>query len=477
MCPVGARRRRQEALEPPGQVGLIGESQVRGDLGEGLTLEDPRPRSVQSAADDVGMGRDPDDRRERAGEVPRAPPQLRRGGGERDRFGQVGVEIGTKRVGEFVVRPIRPRRHRLAERGSDPGRDGHEAVLGLELILAAHESVVEIGDESPQCRIGQQRLIDGRADERFGQDRGLDVENALPVAGRTARSPVVDDIRRQDGEPGWIRAARSPAELVLDPAGVDDEHRPRVVGVRRIGVVRELGVEDLADAGDERGPGPDDAPIGSCLHRRIVQDVAPVAGHGGLMEELIALVGFSVISVITPGPNNLILWATGAEFGFRRAVPHILGTALGIGTMAIASVVGLAALVAVVPQLSFLMKVAGSIYLLYLAWQVAGAGALAGGRSARPLSVLQGAAFQLVNPKAWAFALSAVTTFRPVELASLSGGLVVAAVMMIVIVPASSVWPLAGGAINRRLVDPRSRRIVSGLLAALLALTVLAIWM
>lgn len=196
----------------------------------------------------------------------------------------------------------------------------------------------------------------------------------------------------------------------------------------------------------------------------------------GGVEQIAALVGFSLISVITPGPNNLILWTTGTELGFHRAVPHILGTAAGIGAMAMASVIGLAALVAVVPQIAFVMKVGGSIYLLYLAWQVAGAGALSRGATARPLSFIEGAAFQLINPKSWTFALSAVTTFRPAELSSLAGGVVVAAVMMLVIVPASSVWAFGGGAINRWLVDDRSRRAVSGVLAGLLALTVVSIW-
>ena len=195
------------------------------------------------------------------------------------------------------------------------------------------------------------------------------------------------------------------------------------------------------------------------------------------MEQVAALVGFSVISVITPGPNNLMLWTTGTEFGFRRAVPHILGTAVGIGAMALASVVGVAALVAVVPGLSVAMKVAGSLYLLYLAWQVAGAGALSRASEARPLTFVQGAAFQVINPKSWTFALSAVTTFRPVQLSSLAGGAIVAIVMMVVIVPASAVWALGGGVLSRWLADDRSRRVVSLVLAVLLAATVVSIWL
>jgi len=214
---------------------------------------------------------------------------------------------------------------------------------------------------------------------------------------------------------------------------------------------------------------------------------APIAGSyktagpqpisvGG-MEQIAALVGFSLMSVITPGPNNLILWTTGTEFGFARALPHILGTAVGIGGIALASVLGVAALIAIVPGFAFGMKLVGSIYLLYLAWQVAGADALSRASGTRPLTLAQGAAFQLVNPKAWTFALSAVTTFRPASLSSLAGGAVVALVMIVVIVPASSVWALGGGLLGRSLSDDRSRRIVSRIMAVMLAATVVSIWL
>jgi len=194
------------------------------------------------------------------------------------------------------------------------------------------------------------------------------------------------------------------------------------------------------------------------------------------MAALLALVGFSIVSSVTPGPNNLLLWTSGAEFGFPRTVPHILGTAIGIGAMALAVVAGIGALLAVLPGLAVVMKVAGSLYLLYLAWQVAGAGALQRSSMARPLGLLQAAAFQVVNVKAWTFAIGAVTTFRPAELSSFAGGAVVAVVMMVVIVPTAALWAAAGGVIGRWLTNDRSRRIVSGVMAGLLALTVVTVW-
>jgi len=195
------------------------------------------------------------------------------------------------------------------------------------------------------------------------------------------------------------------------------------------------------------------------------------------MERILALIGFAIVSSVTPGPNNLLLSASGAEFGIRRTVPHILGTAVGIGAMAVGVVVGIGALLTLLPGLAFALKVAGSLYLLYLAWQVAGAGALREGAIARPMSLLQAAAFQVVNVKAWTFALGAITTFRPPELSSVAGGLVVALTMPVVIVPTAALWALAGGLIGRWLADERARRVVSLILAAVLAVTVVFVWL
>ncbi len=86
------------------------------------------------------------------------------------------------------------------------------------------------------------------------------------------------------------------------------------------------------------------------------------------MAQLLALLGFSFVSSFTPGPNNILLWASGATFGFRRTVPHVVGTALGIGLMALVAGAGIAALVSEVPQLGVAMRLAGSVYLVWLAW-------------------------------------------------------------------------------------------------------------
>ena len=194
------------------------------------------------------------------------------------------------------------------------------------------------------------------------------------------------------------------------------------------------------------------------------------------MDRLLPLVAFSFVSSVTPGPNNVLLWASGAEFGLRRTLRHVVGTAFGIGAMALAVAAGLGTLIAGVPELAVAMRVAGSAYLLFLAYQIAGVHGLARAEVARPLGLRQAAALQVINPKAWIFAISAVTTFRPGDLPVASGSLFVAATMMAVIVPTAALWAGAGGAIGRLLTDERRRRAMSLVLAALVVATVASVW-
>jgi threonine/homoserine/homoserine lactone efflux protein len=195
------------------------------------------------------------------------------------------------------------------------------------------------------------------------------------------------------------------------------------------------------------------------------------------VDQLVALIGFSFVSSVTPGPNNVLLWASGTQFGFRRTIPHVVGTAIGLGAMALALAAGLGVLITTVPEIAFAMKLAGSAYLLYLAYQIAGAHALERSEVARPLGVAQAAAFQAINPKAWIFALGAITTFRPAELPGLAGGAMVALTMMVVIVPSAAIWAWAGGAIGRLLTGGRGHRVLSLGLAVILAATVITVWL
>jgi len=122
------------------------------------------------------------------------------------------------------------------------------------------------------------------------------------------------------------------------------------------------------------------------------------------------------------------------------------------------------------------MKIAGSVYLLYLAVQVARMRGLTPTAIARPLGFVAAVAFQLINPKAWIFAVGAMTTFRPPDVSVVVGSLLVAATMAAMVIPTAAVWAAAGGAVNRLMTSETRRRVVGGIMAILVAATVVSVW-
>ena len=194
------------------------------------------------------------------------------------------------------------------------------------------------------------------------------------------------------------------------------------------------------------------------------------------MREFWGLVVFGVVTSGTPGPNNALLWTSGMQFGFRGSLPHVVGTALGIGVLAVAVAAGVGVLVTAVPAVETTLKVVGSIYLLWLAWRIAGSGAARAGTLGAPLSVRQGLAFQLVNPKVWLYALGAMSAFRPDDRPVVTGSALVVANMMVVAFLTACAWAGGGTVLRRFLRGDRTTRIVNAVLAAVLAGSVTFIW-
>jgi threonine/homoserine/homoserine lactone efflux protein len=127
-----------------------------------------------------------------------------------------------------------------------------------------------------------------------------------------------------------------------------------------------------------------------------------------------AFVVFALVSLFTPGPNNLMLMASGVNYGFRRTLPHALGVAFGFGFLVLLVGIGLGAVFVAFPPLYTVLKFAGAAYLVYLAWLIARSGPAESGKGGRPLTFLQAAAFQWVNAKALVMAVGAVSTYAAV---------------------------------------------------------------
>jgi threonine/homoserine/homoserine lactone efflux protein len=197
---------------------------------------------------------------------------------------------------------------------------------------------------------------------------------------------------------------------------------------------------------------------------------------GGEMNQLLGLAGFALVGSITPGPNNSLLLASGSRFGFRRTVPHVAGTAVGIGALVFAVAAGVGVVLLAVPGIDLALKAVGSAYLLYLAARILRSRGTGETAAARPLGLLGAVAFQFANPKGWLFALAAAGTFLPPGLAPLAGGLAVAATCAIVILGTAAVWAAGGAALHRLADDGRTQRVVNVALALVLAASVAFIW-
>ncbi|OAZ96050.1 LysE family translocator [Halomonas sp. G11] len=182
---------------------------------------------------------------------------------------------------------------------------------------------------------------------------------------------------------------------------------------------------------------------------------------------LAALTAFAFVTTVTPGPNNLMLMASGANFGFRKTLPHMLGIMVGVSVMVLVVGGGLMSLFDAYPLLSKVLQAVSIAYLLWLAWKIANAAPLkASDEKGTPMTFLQAAAFQWVNPKAWAMCLSAITLYAPDR--TLLSVVMVASVFAMVSFPAISIWAWLGLVVRQWLTSPRRNRAFNITMAVLL---------
>ncbi|MFT4518460.1 MAG: threonine/homoserine/homoserine lactone efflux protein [Halioglobus sp.] len=183
---------------------------------------------------------------------------------------------------------------------------------------------------------------------------------------------------------------------------------------------------------------------------------------------LLALIVFAFASSITPGPNNMMLMASGANFGFRRTVPHMLGVSLGFTLMVLLVGIGLVQIFVSFPVSYTVLKVVSVVYLVYLAWKIATAAptTTSKGEGGTPMTFMQAVLFQWVNPKGWTMALTAVSIYSPSQ--SLSAVASVAGVFGAVNFPCIFVWVVMGLQMQRLLTSASRLRAFNIFMAVLL---------
>ncbi len=183
---------------------------------------------------------------------------------------------------------------------------------------------------------------------------------------------------------------------------------------------------------------------------------------------LIAFIVFALVGLYTPGPNNVMLLASGLNFGLRRTLPHVAGVSFGFAFLVAVVGLGLGAVFTAYPALQLVLKYAGAVYLVWLAFAIARSGAITAGDAVpRPLTFWQAAAFQWINVKGWVIAIGTVTAYA--ALARYPWNILTMALLLLVLGLSSSVaWTLFGASLQRLIRAPAAVRLFNWVMAALL---------
>lgn len=193
------------------------------------------------------------------------------------------------------------------------------------------------------------------------------------------------------------------------------------------------------------------------------------------MSYLLPIISFAFVMSITPGPNNIMLWASGANYGLRRTLPHLFGVNLGFGSLILLCGLGLGVIFETFPLFQTVLKVIGSLYLLYLALRIATASSAGAAITSRPQSFWEAVGFQYANPKAWVIGLTAMSTFSIPQSPPLLNAMLITLTMMVINLPCIAVWVVFGTAIGRFLTNPTARLVCNLVMAGLLVGTI--VWM
>lgn len=187
---------------------------------------------------------------------------------------------------------------------------------------------------------------------------------------------------------------------------------------------------------------------------------------------------FALVMTGTPGPNNVMLTSSGANFGYRRSIPHFLGIGLGLISLIVLNGVGLGVVFHTYPLMQEILKWAGSAYLLYLAWRIVRAGLSVNLEEevAKPMTCFEAMMFQFLNPKAWMMSVTAVSSFAAQGSGYGVSIVAICAVFLLIQIQTSSLWVGFGTLIRRWLSTPTSWKVFNSSMGALTASCVVFIW-
>lgn len=193
------------------------------------------------------------------------------------------------------------------------------------------------------------------------------------------------------------------------------------------------------------------------------------------MTELLPLFGFVFFGLFSPGPNVILLTASGARFGFKRTVPHVLGVAIGVGITSGITGLGIGALLKAQPTLTLGLKVGASLWILWMAYSLWRADPAQSKDNDRPFTFIEAVLFQWINPKVWAVALSAsayVASREPLEQAT-----ILAATFSTLNLGVCLFWTTAGALLSFLLTNPAAWRVFMRIMALALCVFSLLVFL
>jgi threonine/homoserine/homoserine lactone efflux protein len=190
------------------------------------------------------------------------------------------------------------------------------------------------------------------------------------------------------------------------------------------------------------------------------------------MTQLLPMMMYCFVMSITPGPNNLMLTASGANFGYRLTLPQVMGCVMGNIVLTMVACNGLGQLFVAFPVAQVVLRTGGALYLVWLAWKLAQS-TIGDAQALRPFTFLEGVMFQAFNPKSWIRAITLASVFMPAGANPLTAGLTISLIGGVIGFPCISAWALFGVAMRGVLSDPRKQRVFNlAMAAALLFLAV-----
>lgn len=190
----------------------------------------------------------------------------------------------------------------------------------------------------------------------------------------------------------------------------------------------------------------------------------------------LSLAIFSFVTSITPGPNNIMLLASGINFGFKRTMPHAIGVSLGFFVMLLGVGIGIGAVIKSSPTIYNILKYLGALYLLWLAWKTAFSHSVEqnSNKQGSPLTLLEAALFQWINPKSWMMAISGITLYTSPQYPYISM-LLVAIIFTLINFPCVAIWATFGHSLRERLKKPKILKLFNFIMGGLLALSAISV--